>query len=492
LSSAPVQAVANWNPESGNALPTQNHPDWPTTSLQGPAGGMNGVGYAATPQQTPSQMPPGSFQARHAPTPNGQEPPKPFDAKQLIGPAVAGVAGLGAIAGVVAVSVMKHPNSTKAGVPQTTQQPPVQTVKGAMTLQVPDASIFTKDLMAQKAVAAGIADAARVKPESVVLTVVSREKSRLLAASKTIRHLVQLVYKVITSAVDSTQTAAAIKKVLCDKSASDMTTAVQSRLVMAKGADYRVFVTTFQAGKCPVVVAKTPSLRVFAPSSQQTLPPFEMKNAATTRGKNAIAHGAVSTIQGKTTTAYVRPTTASHGVLGMLDAASHHTVMRRNATADMNMTTDGSFGSLNIGNNGFWIGIGGICAAWVLFICCVTGVFFLRKKQSSQKGKPSKDSFMSATDTETSDCGSPETMSLMSGNDRSGHFAAAVSDTESQCSQYMRVESNVPKYAQGQQQACAQPAGSPVPVALFQTPSYVAPLQGNGLLGINLPKGIYG
>lgn len=117
-------------------------------------------------------------------------------------------------------------------------------------MTVPNATAFLTDKVAQKAVADGIADAVGV-PASYVTLKVTIVGSRRLGSrhSESIaggRHLtagqvVKASYT-ITMPPDATVTPAAAKSSLESKSVAAITTAIQAKLTIAKGASFKVTV----------------------------------------------------------------------------------------------------------------------------------------------------------------------------------------------------------------------------------------------------------
>jgi hypothetical protein len=435
------------------------------------------------------------------PVPSTPKPAEPLNMKRVIGPAIAGVAGAAAIAGVVAVSVMKNKKE---------KAPNAQTIKGSLNLKVPDANTFLKDLTAERAVSAGIADAAGVKPEFVVLTVTMvPQSSRRLQLGQQLGEvksmsIVKVSYKIILPSTSTGLTAAGVDQKLASKSAAEITQAVQSRLAVAKGPNYPVAVVTFQVGSHPVAVEMP---------TTSTLPPFVMQSAHATTP--ALMNSAVATATSRSNVAaraglksrITAHTSAMPGASAQAWTTPSPGVSFSNHSASSNRTMFSSLGNFGVaGNNSFWIGVGGICVAWALFACCVACVLCMRRKSQRPKKRPVKDPFMSSrsagsfmsgsTEAEDSD---PDEQPLMDKRVAPSASPSATPDVESQ---YLPVD-----YSSNPGFQYAQQAGPPVPTYAgaqsmppnqayglppgWQASPYANMPTQNNLLGMTLPATVF-
>lgn len=141
----------------------------------------------------------------------------------------------------------------EAGTTTATTAKPVKVktvLKGSLGMTVPNATAFLTDTVAQEAVADGIASVVGV-PASYVTLKVTLDGSRRLGSKQLEsiaggRHLtagqkVKVAYT-ITMPPDATVTPAAAKSSLESKSVADITTAIQAKVSIAKGASFTVAV----------------------------------------------------------------------------------------------------------------------------------------------------------------------------------------------------------------------------------------------------------
>jgi hypothetical protein len=265
-----------------------------------------------------------------------------LDPKHLIGPIVGGVVGAAAVGGVIALSVIKAQHKDGK-------------VTGSMTLQVPNAASFFSDVTLQDAVKAGIADAAGVPVTYVKAQVQSAGGRRLVQDAKVAlqnirgRRLLEDVkvnYE-IDLPKDSGRNADAVEKTLGAKSAADLTTAIQSRVNIAKGLGTTVAVVSNKAGDQPLVTQ--------APTT--TLPPISI---------------------GMTTTDNFLNLPAESGGNFNIGSSTPPLIFAREQRAG---ETDG-------GSGGVWLGVGAVVAACLiaaLVAVCFHKFCNSRKKRGTRK-----------------------------------------------------------------------------------------------------------
>jgi hypothetical protein len=429
--------------------------------------------------------------------PQAQQPKKPFDAKKLIAPIVGGVAGLGALAGVIAVSAMKKPNATMPGVqgkglpPQATAPPgsvQAQAVQGSIGLKVPDAT-FQQDLKAQKAVASGLADVTGVPPEYVMLTVDTVKAKKA-----------QLNYEIVLPPADTMHSFAGVVKRLQAKSKTDLTKEIQKKISAAKDGHYRVEVTKIFVGSSPVVVALAPPAAPAQNTQQVTqAPPLPVQKAlpAEVQSKQSPIQATSKPVpttsspevadpleaelgasEGKlaspkvqdgkglfiplpkisytSTTASTTTTTTQGAQQDMIvNANTSATTSSKLSVAQGGSSSSGSSSSSGF-NNGFMVG--GITIAWVVVACCVLA-FFLIKKKNKMKRKPSKETYMPDDGEYESHYMNSEWDSQPLMKESTQHYPEASPDMESQ---YMPVNHPDPASQYTGHAYVSRPANPPV------------------------------
>lgn len=252
----------------------------PTTNS--PWGGW-GNGGGNSPTQAPAYDPNSIF--------DQSTTGKPF--QKLAGPIIGGVVGAGAVAGVIAISVIqaqkkgtlaKEAAAQEAPVAAASAPAPTNKVAGAMNLQVPNGGSFMGDTAAQNAVAQGIADAAGVDPKYVHVT---NLQSTAPSGARLLEEGVQVSYTIETPPGAS---ATAIQSALKATPTSDLAAKVQNRVNSVKGPGFTVGVTQQSVQPVAASASALPAISSAASGSSATAAPttFLSTLAPTTAGPSTV------------------------------------------------------------------------------------------------------------------------------------------------------------------------------------------------------------
>jgi hypothetical protein len=418
-------------------------------SLQQDAlGGMPLTSNAVAPSSHMSVPPPAAAPAGQMASGN-----KPFNPKKLVGPIVGGVAGAAALAGVIAVSVMKKNNATTTA--RTTTAPVIE-VKGSLTLQVPDEQAFLKDMSAQKALGAGIADVAGVPAQYVEVKAKASHgyhlKRRLAAGG--LPQNIQADYKVKLPPTDKAHTKQGVEELLSVESADLLTSAVQARMTAVKGNNYAVMVLRNQVGSKPPVTAKM--CNTFqCPANYVIRPHASMLGGSDWQTCCQVRKTTLTTTTMTTTTLGTTTTTTTDDFLILPQNASD-LLAGLSTTLPANIThPSSSFAALG-GHANVLVGIGGGLAGCAVLACClglIANICCGKKKRGLKK--PSKESYM-PDDAEYAPYFDEEPLM----NKRGAHSDLPGTAPE-MVSQYMQIQPDMASHYTGSKYMAASQYGGP-------------------------------
>lgn len=273
--------------EEGKPATERRDSDFPVFSptTNSPWGGW-GNGAGNSPTQAPAYDPNSIF--------DQSTTGKPF--QKLAGPIIGGVVGAGAVAGVIAISVIQAQKkgtlggqeaaaSAAPGVAAASAPAPTNKVAGAMNLQVPNGGSFMGDTEAQNAVAQGIADAAGVDPKYVHVT---NLQSTPPSGARLLEEGVQVSYTIETPPGAS---ATAIQSAMKAVPTASLAAKVQNRVNSVKGPGFTVGVTQQSVQPVAASASALPAISSAAAGSSATQAPttFLATSAPTTAGPSTAA-----------------------------------------------------------------------------------------------------------------------------------------------------------------------------------------------------------